>query len=91
MDYTLLETALSYAALGLLVGFGYYGAAVWMTMAAQRSGSQALGWGLHGLRIATAIIFFLWVASIGAIHVLAAFVGFLVGRQIVFSGLGRRE
>jgi hypothetical protein len=78
-----LDAVLSYAALGLIVGFGYYmsmrlnaglpaGAPVWMPKL------------LHGLRLAAAIGFFAWLASLGMMPILSAFAGFLVGRVIAF-------
>jgi hypothetical protein len=81
------EAILSYAALGLIVGFGYYmsmrlnagipeGAPSWLPML------------IHGLRIAAAIVFFGWLASLGVLPVLSAFAGFLLGRVIAFRTLG---
>jgi hypothetical protein len=82
-----LEAVFSYAALGLIVGFGYY-----MSMALN-SGlpNGAPNWiarGLYVLRLAAAIAFFAWLASIGAVPILSAFVGFLIGRVIAFRALG---
>ena len=82
-----LEAVLSYAALGLIVGFGYYmlmrlnaglpeGAPSWMTKL------------LHGLRIAAAVVFFAWLASLGMLPILSAFIGFLAGRVIAFRATG---
>ena len=81
------ETLLSYAALGLIVGFGYYmsmrsnaglpeGAPAWMPKV------------LHGLRVSAAVIFFAWLASLGMVPILAAFAGFLAGRVIAFRLTG---
>lgn len=83
-----LETVVSYAALGLMVGFGYY-----MSM---RLGAAGLPQGapdwisklLHGLRIGAAIMFFAWLASLGMVPILAAFAGFLTGRVIAFRSSG---
>ncbi|HYN38201.1 MAG TPA: hypothetical protein VES39_03010 [Rhodospirillales bacterium] len=82
-----LEAVLAYAALGLIVGFGYY-----MSMH-MNSGlpDGAPSWavkGLHVLRLAAAIVFFGWLASNGALPVLSAFAGFLIGRVIAFRTLG---
>ena len=79
------ELVLSYAALGLIVGFGYYGSMQWIAMLAAGGAPAWTGKLVGGLRLAAAIVFFLWLASIGALHVLSAFAGFLVGRQISFS------
>lgn len=82
-----LEVVLSYAALGLIVGFGYY-----MSMQLN-SGLPpgAPGWAakaLYVLRLGAAIAFFAWLASIGALPILSAFAGFLLGRVIAFRALG---
>lgn len=82
-----ISTLLSYAALGLIVGFGYY------TMALTRFGlpddtQPVLIKVLSGMRIAAAAIFFAWLASLGMLPILSAFVGFLVGRVIAFQTLG---
>ena len=82
------ETLLSYAALGLIVGFGYY-----MSI---RLGAAGLPQGapdwisklLHGLRIGAAVMFFAWLASLGMAPILAAFAGFLAGRVIAFRSTG---
>ena len=82
-----VEAVISYAALGLIVGFGYYmsmrlnaglpeGAPAWMPKV------------LHGLRISAAVIFFAWLASLGMAPILAAFAGFLAGRVIAFRLTG---
>jgi hypothetical protein len=82
-----LEVVLSYAALGLIVGFGYYmsmrlnaglpgGAPSWMPTL------------LHGLRLAAAIGFFAWLASLGMVPILSAFAGFLAGRVIALRATG---
>jgi hypothetical protein len=81
------EAVLSYAALGLIVGFVYYismrsnaglpaGAPPWMPKL------------LHGLRLAAAIVFFAWLASLGVVPILSAFAGFLAGRVIAFRATG---
>lgn len=86
-----LETALTYAALGLMVGFGYYGAMQWNAVLAAAGAPAWMPTALNVLRLAAAICFFLWLASIGALHTLSAFAGFLVGRQVVLSTLTRHE
>ena len=82
-----LEAVIAYAALGLIVGFGYY-----MSMRLNSGLPEgAPGWvakGLHLLRLVAAITFFAWLASIGALPVLSAFAGFLLGRVIAFRTLG---
>ena len=79
------ELVLSYAALGLIVGFGYYGSMQWTGMLAAGGAPGWTGKLVNGLRLAAAIVFFLWLASIGGLQILSAFAGFLVGRQIAFS------
>lgn len=79
------EQALSYAALGLIVGFGYYGSMQWTGMLAAGGAPAWTGKLVGVLRLAAAIVFFLWLASIGGLQILSAFAGFLVGRQIAFS------
>lgn len=79
------EQVLSYAALGLIVGFGYYGSMQWTALLGADGGPAWTGKLVGGLRLAAAIAFFLWLASIGGLQVLSAFAGFLIGRQIAFS------
>ena len=82
-----LEAVLSYAALGLIVGFGYY-----MSMRLNAGlPATAPGWMpklLHGMRIAAAVAFFAWLASLGMLPILSAFAGFLAGRVIAFRAMG---
>lgn len=82
-----LEAVLSYAALGLIVGFGYY-----MSMRLNAGlPAEAPLWMprlLHGLRLAAAIIFFAWLASLGMLPILSAFAGFLAGRAVAFRAMG---
>jgi hypothetical protein len=81
------EAVLAYAALGLIVGFGYY-----MSMHLNSGLPEgAPAWavkGLNVLRLAAAIVFFGWLASIGVLPILSAFAGFLLGRVIAFRALG---
>ena len=82
-----LETVAAYAALGLIVGFGYY--AAMLANGGLPAGAPA--WavkGLHILRLAAAIAFFAWLASIGILPILSAFAGFLLGRVIAFRAMG---
>ncbi|MBL8658719.1 MAG: hypothetical protein JNM75_03070 [Rhodospirillales bacterium] len=90
-DALSLDVILSYAALGLIVGFGYY--------ASQRLGAPAqaeanggtpqwLTTAVHLLRLAAAIAFFAWIASLGVVPILSAFAGFLCGRVIAFRTAG---
>lgn len=82
-----LEAVLSYAALGLIVGFGYY-MSMHLNSGLPDGAPDWVGKGLHVLRLAAAIAFFAWLASIGAVPILSAFAGFLVGRIIAFRTLG---
>jgi hypothetical protein len=83
-----LEAVLSYAALGLIVGFGYYMSMRLNSGLPEGAGPPWLPKLLHGLRLAAAIAFFAWLASLGALPVLSAFAGFLAGRVIAFRALG---
>lgn len=82
-----LETAVSYAALGLIVGFGYY-MSMRLNGGLPEGAPSWLGKGLYVLRLGAAITFFAWLASIGALPILSAFAGFLLGRVIAFRTLG---
>lgn len=83
----IVEQILTYAGLGLIVGFGYYGSMAWIGMMEASGGPAWAAKLVGGLRLGAAIVFFLWLASIGATQILSAFIGFLVGRQVAF-GLG---
>ncbi len=78
----------TYAFLGLLVGIGYYLAprvpTGWQIPAELRWLPAAL----NVLRIAAAIGFFLYLASLGGVPTLSAFAGFLVGRVLAFRLTG---
>jgi hypothetical protein len=82
-----IEVVLSYAALGLIVGFGYY-----MSMRLNAGlPARAPAWMpklLHGMRLVAAIAFFAWLASLGMLPILSAFAGFLAGRVIAFRAAG---
>jgi len=78
-----LESALSYAALGLIVGFGYY-LGDRLPVAGESPLPKALLGAVTVLRLMAAIAFFAYLATLGATPILAAFVGFLVGRLIAF-------
>lgn len=83
-----LEVTLSYAALGLIVGFGYYMSMrlnAGLSATARRRMMPKL---LHGMRIAAAVAFFAWLASLGMLPILSAFAGFLAGRVIAFRAMG---
>jgi hypothetical protein len=82
-----LEAVLSYAALGLIVGFGYY-MSMQLNSGLPGGAPEWVARGLYFLRLAAAIAFFAWLASIGAVPILSAFVGFLIGRVIAFRALG---
>jgi hypothetical protein len=83
-----LEAVVSYAALGLIVGFGYYMSMRTNAGLSNGDGPNWLPTLLNGLRMAAAIVFFAWLASLGVLPVLSAFVGFLIGRVIAFRTLG---
>jgi predicted anti-sigma-YlaC factor YlaD len=83
-----LEVLASYAALGLMVGFGYYASMAWNAALARANAPEWWATALGVLRLAAAIAFFAWLASIGAVPVLSAFVGFLVGRMVAFRLAG---
>jgi hypothetical protein len=83
-----LDTILSYAALGLIVGFGYYAS---MRLNAPAQAKAVPGWlttGVHLLRLAAAIAFFAWVASLGMVPIISAFAGFLCGRVVALRAFG---
>lgn len=82
-----LEIILAYAALGLMVGFGYY-MSMQMNSGLPPEAPAWVGRGLHVLRLAAAIAFFAWLASIGVLPILSAFAGFLLGRVIAFRAMG---
>jgi hypothetical protein len=82
-----LEVLLSYAALGLIVGFGYY-MAMRLNAGIPANAPRWVPIVIHGLRIGAAVVFFAWLARLGAYPVLSAFAGFLVGRVIAFRALG---
>jgi uncharacterized RDD family membrane protein YckC len=91
MTMQALETILSYAALGLIVGFAYY---VSMVMNANLAGKGVPRWGLRvidGTRIGAAIVFFAWLANLGITPVASAFAGFLVGRTVALQLFERGE
>lgn len=81
------ESVISYAALGLIVGFGYY--LSMRTNAGLPGGApRSLSSLLYGMRLLAAVAFFAWLASIGAVPILSAFIGFLVGRIVALRLLG---
>ena len=82
-----LETILAYAALGLIVGFGYY-MSMQLNSGLPPEAPAWVGRSLHVLRLAAAIAFFAWLASIGILPILSAFAGFLLGRVIAFRAMG---
>lgn len=84
-----LDTVLSYAALGLIVGFGYYASMrLNPRTEADRAPPQWVGAAMHVLRLAAAIAFFAWVASLGMVPILSAFAGFLCGRIVALRATG---
>jgi len=87
-DTITLDVVMSYAALGLIVGFGYY-ASMRLGAPGQTEGAPPwLNTAVHLLRLAAAIAFFAWVASLGIVPILSAFAGFLCGRVIAFRAAG---
>lgn len=83
-----LETLASYAALGLIVGFGYYLA---LNMNGRLVAAGAPRWAvilIQILQLLAAIGFFAWLASLGMTPILSAFAGFLVGRVIALRLMG---
>lgn len=87
-DTISLDVIMSYAALGLIVGFGYYASMRLGPAAEAESAPRWLNTVVHLLRLAAAIAFFAWVASLGMVPILAAFAGFLCGRVIAFRTAG---
>lgn len=83
-----LEAALSYAALGLIVGFGYYMAMLFGSELPEGA-PKWLATAMVVLRVAAAVAFFAWLASLGMLPILSAFAGFLVGRTIAYRALGQ--
>lgn len=76
------EIVFQYALMGACVGVAYY-MAQRLNLRLQLTRDQRwLLWVMEAVRIVAAIAFFGWLASIGAVPVLAAFVGFLVGRLL---------
>lgn len=87
-DSITLDTILSYAALGLIVGFGYYAS---MRLNAPPGAEAAPEWlttAVNLLRLAAAIAFFAWVASLGLVPIMSAFAGFLCGRVVALRAIG---
>ena len=82
-----LDTILSYAALGLIVGFGYY-ASMRLNAPAHAEAPAWLTTAANVLRLAAAIAFFAWVASLGMVPILSAFAGFLCGRVVALRAIG---
>lgn len=87
-DTITLDTILSYAALGLIVGFGYYASMRLNAPAGTQAPPAWLTTGVNLLRLAAAIAFFAWVASLGMVPILSAFAGFLCGRVIALRAVG---
>lgn len=87
-DTITLDTVLSYAALGLIVGFGYYASMRLNPQAEDESAPRWVGTAMLVLRLAAAIAFFAWVASLGMVPILSAFAGFLCGRIVALRAIG---
>jgi N-ATPase, AtpR subunit len=82
------ELVAEYAMLGLFVGVAYY-LAYRMNIGLPLAKDQRwLLLVLNGMRIAAAIAFFAWLASLGVVPVLSAFAGFLLGRALAFRLIG---
>jgi hypothetical protein len=74
---------------GLVFGLGYF-AALRRTLNHYGSGSGRLGLAALTLgRIAGATIFFILAARLGALPLLAAFLGFLMARGLALRAFGR--
>jgi hypothetical protein len=87
-DAISLDVVLSYAALGLIVGFGYYASLRFHATGQAATAPKWLTTAANLLRLAAAIAFFAWVASLGMVPILSAFAGFLCGRVIAFRTAG---
>lgn len=87
-DSISLDTILSYAALGLIVGFGYYASMRLNAPAGAQPVPEWLTTAVNLLRLAAAIAFFAWVASLGMVPILSAFAGFLCGRVVALRAIG---
>ncbi len=85
MSLDTAETFFSYAALGLIVGFGYYLAQAMNASLLTKGVSRRAVIIIDGMRIVTAIVFFAWLANLGVLPVAAAFAGFLCGRTIALQ------
>ena len=82
------ELVAEYAMLGLFVGVAYYLAYrmnIGLPLAKDQRWLLSV---LNGMRIAAAIAFFAWLASLGVVPVLSAFAGFLLGRALAFRLIG---
>ncbi len=77
-----LEVVVEYGLMGLCVGVAYYMAQRLNQRLLLASDQRWMLWLFDGLRIVMAIGFFAWLASIGSVPVLSAFVGFLAGRLL---------
>jgi hypothetical protein len=86
-----IESFFSYAALGLIVGFGYYLAQAMNASLVAKGAPRRAVMVIDGMRIVAAIIFFAWLANIGVLPVAAAFAGFLCGRMIAFQLMEPRD
>ena len=84
------EVVAEYAMLGLFVGVGYY-LAYRMNIGLPLAKDQRwLLVVLNAMRIAAAIAFFAWLASLGVVPVLSAFAGFLLGRMFALHLIGEK-
>jgi hypothetical protein len=87
-DTITMDVILSYAALGLIVGFGYYASMRLNTPQEAAPVPQWLTTTVNLFRLAAAIAFFAWVASLGMVPILASFAGFLCGRVVALRAVG---
>lgn len=75
-----IEAVSQYGLMGLCVGIAYY-LAQRLNLRLPLQGDQRwIVWVLDGVRLVGAIVFFGWLATLGNVPILSAFVGFLIGR-----------
>lgn len=76
------DVVIEYALMGLCVGVAFYMAQRLNLRLPLTKDQRWMIWVLDAVRIIGAIAFFAWLASLGAVPVLSAFVGFLAGRLL---------
>ncbi|NJO67650.1 MAG: hypothetical protein HC826_01525 [Rhodospirillales bacterium] len=83
-----VEIVAEYGLVGLVVGVAYFLARRMNQNLLQSTDQRWMMWTMEGLRILVAIAFFAWLASLGTVPVLSAFVGFLIGRVAADKVMG---